>query len=90
MRRNKSFHLNYISMQLCFHVILIQSLYTVRAPLQPAVCILFTHFLKSKNVLSRGFFLKILALCMVSNQERVIVARVRYKKLNQFRRNFSI
>ena len=29
----------------------------------------FTHFLKSKNVFSRGFFLKILALCMVSIQE---------------------
>ena len=35
-----------------------------------AVCILFTHFLMSKNVFSRGFFLEILALCMVSIQER--------------------
>ena len=31
------------------------------------LCILFTHFLKSKNVFSRGFFLKILGLCMGSN-----------------------
>ena len=37
----------------------------------------FVHFLKSKNVFSMGFFLKILALCMVSIQERVIVVRVR-------------
>ena len=49
-------------------------------PVLQNVCILFTHFLKSKNVFSRGFFLKILALCMVSIQERVIVARVRYVK----------
>ena len=33
--------------------------YTVRAPLLPAVCILFPHFLKSKNIFSRGFFLKV-------------------------------
>ena len=45
----------------------------VRAPLQPAVFILFTHFLKSKNVFSRGFFLKTLALCMVSIQERFLI-----------------
>ena len=47
------------------------------------VCILFTHFLKSKNVLSRGFFLKVLAICMskaVSNQARVIVTRIQYIK----------
>ena len=31
--------------------------------------VLFTHFLKSKNVFSRGFFLKILTLCMVCIQE---------------------
>ena len=61
---------------------------TVRAPLQPAVCILFTHFLKSKNVFSRGLYHKILALCMygwysraVSNQKRVIVACVSYLAL---------
>ena len=40
-----------------------------------------SYFLKSKNVFSRGFFLKILALCMISIQERVIVARVRYTQL---------
>ena len=33
-----------------------------------AVCILFTHFLKSKNIFSRVFLLEILALCMVSIQ----------------------
>ena len=33
---------------------------------------------KSKNVFSRGFFLKIMALCMVSIQDRVMMARVRY------------
>ena len=32
--------------------------------------------LKSKKVFSRGFFLKILALCMLNNQEQFIVARV--------------
>ena len=52
--------------------------HTVWAPLKPTVCILFIHILKSKNVFSRDFFLKILALCMVSIQKRVIVARVRY------------
>ena len=46
---------------------------TVCAPLYPAVCILFTHFLKSKNVFSKGLFLKILALCMVSIQERFLI-----------------
>ena len=50
---------------------------TVSAPLKPVVCILFTHFLKSKNVFSRGFFLRILALCMVSIQEWVMMAGVR-------------
>ena len=39
---------------------------------------------KSKNVFSRGFFLKIMALCMVSIQERVIVARVRYMQNKRF------
>jgi hypothetical protein len=38
--------------------ILIVKSFTVRAPLYPAVCILFTHFLKSKNIFSRGFFFK--------------------------------
>ena len=33
-----------------------RKLCTVRAPLYPAVCILLTHFLKSKNVFSRDFF----------------------------------
>ena len=38
-----------------------------------AVCILFTQVLKSKNIFSRGFFLKIQALCMVSIQERFLI-----------------
>ena len=33
----------------------------------------FSHFLKSKTVFSWGFFLKILALCMVSIQKRLLV-----------------
>ena len=45
---------------------------------------LYTFFLKSKKVFSRGFFLKILALCMVSIQERVMMARVWYSKLNVY------
>jgi len=40
--------------------------------------LLFTHFFKSKNIFSRRYFLKILALSMVSIQEQVIVARLRY------------
>ena len=44
----------------------------------------FVHFLKSKNVFSMGFFLKILALCMVSIQERVIVVRVLYLPFFKF------
>ena len=49
---------------------------TVSAPLKPVVCILFTHFLKSKNVFSRGFFLRILTVCMVRIQERVMMAHL--------------
>ena len=33
-------------------------IYTVHAPLKHMICILFTHFLKSKNVFSRFFFFK--------------------------------
>ena len=44
----------------------------------PAFCIFSTHFLKVKNDFLWSFFGKILALCMVSIQERVIMARVRY------------
>ena len=47
--------------------------HTVWAPLKPTVCILFIHILKSKNVFSRDFFLKILALCMVSIQKRFLI-----------------
>ena len=42
------------------------------------VCILFPHFLMSKNVFSSVFSLIILAFCMVSIQERVMMARVQY------------
>ena len=42
---------------------------TVRVPLEPEVCILFTPFLKDKNVFSRSFFRKILILFKVSIQE---------------------
>ena len=55
------------------HFNCISEIYTVRAPLYPAVCIFFTHFLKAKNVFLRGFFHKILALCMVSIQERFLI-----------------
>ena len=48
-------------------------MYRVRAPLQPAVCMFFTHFLKSKNVFSRRFFLKILAFYMVSIQVQFLI-----------------
>ena len=53
-------------------------MHTVRRYNPRFVLILFTHFLKSKKVFSRVFFLKIMALCMVSIQERVMMARVRY------------
>ena len=33
----------------------------------------FSHFLRSKNVFSRGFCLKILVLCMVGIQERFLI-----------------
>ena len=39
---------------------------------------LFTHFMKSKNVFSVGFFLKILVFFMVSIQERFLIKRVWY------------
>ena len=42
----------------------------------------FTPFLKSKNGFLRSFFRKILTLCKVSIQERVIVVPVRYLKIN--------
>ena len=56
-----------------FHKLCTSKIVTVRAPLLPTVCILFTRLLKSKNVFSRGFFLKILALGMVSIQERFLI-----------------
>ena len=38
---------------------------------------IFSHFLKVKNVFLMMFFQEILPLCMVSIQERVMMARVR-------------
>ena len=46
---------------------------TVRAPLQPAACIIITPFLKTISLFSSRFFQKILSLWMVSIWERFIV-----------------
>ena len=48
-------------------------LHTVRALLEPAVCIFFTHFYKTISLFSRRFFQKILSLCMVNIQERFLI-----------------
>ena len=38
----------------------------------------FYLLIEDQKRFSRGFFLEILALCMISIQERVMMARVRY------------
>ena len=40
-------------------------------------CIFFTPFLKAIYLISRRFFHKIMSLCMVNIQERILMARVR-------------
>jgi hypothetical protein len=45
----------------------------VQTLIWPAVCILFTPFLKSISFFSRGFFGKTLSLCMASIQERFLI-----------------
>ena len=57
-------------------IIDIKVLNTIHGPLSPAVCTLFTLFEGQKCFL-RSFFCKILTLCMISIQERFIVARIR-------------
>ena len=52
-------------------------IYRTRAIITRGLYIFYPLFEGQKCFL-RGFFHKILALCMVSNQERVIMARVRY------------
>ena len=53
--------------------------YTVHAPLKAATCIFFTPFLKTISLFLRTFSMKILSLCMISIQERVIMARTVFK-----------
>ena len=49
-----------------------------------------TQLLKSKNIFSRGFFLKILALCMVSIQERLsIKSRMMKIKISKIMKKLS-
>ena len=43
-----------------------------------AVCMFQTHFLKVGNEFSRRVFQKVLPLCLVSIQERVMMACVQY------------
>ena len=52
--------------------------YAQWAPLLLAACIFITPSLKTVSFFSSKFFQKILYLCMVSIQERVLMAPVRY------------
>ena len=54
-----------------------KSMYRTRAIITRGLYTFYPLFEVQKRF-SRGFFLKILALCMVSIQERVMMARIRY------------
>ena len=63
--------------------------YRTRAIITCSLYTFYPMFEDQKHFL-RSFFRKILTLCTVSIQERVIVARVRYVKINNFNFRFML